>query len=286
MRLVLLILLAMLVVLSGCRGSRWAKRDADYRLKYPEHTDDPVKTVKQAIDARHVAGKRGAYVTFAGRDEPFAGGFDIGGFAYSEPWLEQRIGLSGLIHEEGKRPVSLGALTSLRAQVPSRLAPFAGVGAYCGWAGGDQRETLLSDEDDSLVTKIILDTKHEFVVAAFPEVGAHFWIDHRRRITASASYWFTNQDRSEDFLFFSIGFSWFGDQYQQFSTYPDPEFHHRFTPYRFPPPPHPSDTAGVAVASPYGELGVPPESIQPPATYPSTGAPPVQLPLAPPEGEE
>ncbi|MCO6043956.1 hypothetical protein NG895_08555 [Aeoliella sp. ICT_H6.2] len=278
MRLALFILLTVAVCLTGCRGSRWAKRDADYRRKYPEHTDDPLKTVKQAVDARHVAGKHGAYVSFAGRDEPFAGGFDIGGFRYTEPWLEQRIGLSGLLHEEGKRPVSLGLLTSMRAQVPSRLAPFAGVGAYAGWAGGEQREYTIFDEEEEAIAAAIFDTKHEFVVAAFPEVGMHFWIDHRRRLTTSVSYWFTNQDRGEDFLFFSVGFSWFSSNYQDYSNYSDGEFNERLGEFRLPPPPPPGTTEETVVPSPYSNLdvAVPEGVLQPPETYPSTGVPPLE----------
>ena len=247
-----LVLVVGIVAATGCQGSRWAKRDADYRQKYSKHTDDPVKTIKQAVDARHVRGKLGSYATLAGREAPFAGGWDTGVFQYPTPWLEQRLGFSGLIHEGGKRPVSLGMLSSHRVQVPTRLAPFVGVGGYLGWAGGEMREEPISDPGDPLVTKLILDTKHEFVVAAFPEVGAHFWIDHRRRLTASASYWFTNQDYNEDFLFFSIGFSWFDSRYEDHRTKPNGEF---LMPETIELPPPSLDEQPLA-ESPYAELTI------------------------------
>lgn len=62
----MLVLLALAT--AGCHGSRWAKRDADYAQQYPRHTDNVAKTVKQAIDARHVRGKRGYYIAGTGRD--------------------------------------------------------------------------------------------------------------------------------------------------------------------------------------------------------------------------
>ena len=269
-----LLLAFALVAAAGCHGSRWAKRDADYRHKYPEHTTVLTKTIKQSIDARHVRDKSGAYVSLAGREAPFAGGFDVGKFRYTEPWLEQRIGFSGLVHEAGKRPVSAGVLASSRVQTPSRLAPFVGVGGYLGWAGGSMREERLTDDDDDLATQLIFDTKHEFVVAAFPEVGAHFWIDHRRRVTVSASYWFTNQDYNEDFLFFSVGFSWFGDYYQDYRVQSEePYFPPEILEFEFPAPvaepPADSPYAHLLVEQP-SSIEASPSDAPPPAPEPPT----------------
>ncbi|QDU54098.1 hypothetical protein [Aeoliella mucimassa] len=283
--IVLHLVFVVVVATTGCHGSRWAKRDADYRQKYPEHSDDTLQTIKQAVDARHVKHKGGKYVALAGRDDPFAGGIDVGGFVYPEPWLELRGGLSGLVHESGKRPYSAGLLTSARVQPPSRFAPFAGVGGYLGWAGCDFRdigdhtyfpeeETYfpeVEEEETSLGGELIgaaivgtATAKHEFVVAAFPEVGAHFWIDHRRRVTVSASYWFSNQDYNEDFLFFTIGFSWFGDEYQDFEMTTSKPFH----PGELPDLPMPPPQAEPAPGSPYASL----EFDNAPATSPYDSA--------------
>jgi hypothetical protein len=68
------------VFLMGCTGSRWAKDDPDYAAKYPTHTDNVAKTVKQAIDARHLRDKGGVYAAVSGRDDPTAMGGEVGIF--------------------------------------------------------------------------------------------------------------------------------------------------------------------------------------------------------------
>lgn len=214
MRLTLLTIAVATLVVMGCNGSRWAKRDADYRRKYPQHTDNALKTVKQAVDARHVRGKSGGYIAGAGRDAPIAAGAETGVFHYGEPWLETRAGVAGLIHETGEHPISGGLIGSARIQIPSRFAPFAGIGVYGGWAGLESAENDGRDNDDDLLIDEPGETDSAFAVAIFPEVGAHFWINHRTRITTSVTYYVTNQGRDDDFLFYSVGLSFFGNQYE------------------------------------------------------------------------
>lgn len=214
MRLTVLVTVVAAMAAMGCHGSRWAKRDADYRQKYPKHTDDPLKTVKQAIDARHVRGKAGSYIAGAGRDDPVAAGAEAGAFFYGEPWLEGRIGLAGLIHETGEHPISGGMLGSVRLQIPSRLAPFAGIGVYGGWAGLESADNDGYDNDNDGSIDEWGENDHALALAIFPEVGAHLWISHRTRITTSVTYYVTNQGRDDDFLFYSVGLSFFGNMYE------------------------------------------------------------------------
>lgn len=223
----LLLLLAILA--NGCHGSRWAKRDADYRHKYSKHTNNVAKTIKQAVDARHVRGKQGFYIAGAGRDDPVAAGAEAGIFGYAEPWCEYRAGLSGLLHETGDHPLSGGMIGSARLQVPSRLAPFVGLGVYGGWAGLESAEDDGIDNDDDSFVDEPGENDSAFALAVFPEVGAHFWLNHRTRITTSVTYYVTNQGRDDDFLFYSVGLSFFGRAYERERhcppvSPPDPDF--------------------------------------------------------------
>lgn len=204
----------LLVVIVGCNGSRWAKRDADYRQKYPKHTSSVPKTIKQAIDARHVRGKTGGYIAGAGRDEPVAAGAEVGVFGYTEPWLEYRVGAAGLVHTTGDHPISGGLLGSARLQVPSRFAPFVGFGVYGGWAGLESAENDNIDNDNNGFVDEDGETAHDWALAMFPEVGAHFWLNHRVRLTTSVNYYVTNQGRDDDFLFYSVGLSFFPNRYE------------------------------------------------------------------------
>ncbi len=222
-----LLLLALLA--NGCHGSRWAKRDADYRHKYSKHTNNVAKTIKQAVDARHVRGKTGLYIAGAGRDDPVAAGAEAGVFGYAEPWCEYRAGFSGLVHETGDHPLSGGMIGSARLQVPSRFAPFVGLGVYGGWAGLESAEDDGIDNDDDTFVDEPGENDSAFALAVFPEIGTHFWLSHRTRITTSVTYYVTNQGRDDDFLFYSVGLSFFGRAYERERhcppiSPPDPDF--------------------------------------------------------------
>ncbi len=221
MRLFCLIFLsAATLTFAGCQGSRWARRDADYAHKYAKHTDSVPRMVKQAVDARHLRGKGGGYIAFAGRDDPTALGAEVGMSQYGEPWYETRVGLATLVHDGGDHPFSAGLTGSLRAQTPTRLAPFVGVGAYGGYsafsrADGDGRDNDKDgqiDEDGELDSGIAL--------AIYPEAGVHYWLNHRLRLTASASYYVTNQGRDDDFLFYSVGLAFLGSDYEETRSAP------------------------------------------------------------------
>lgn len=280
----LLALAAHCCIATGCNGSRWAKRDADYRQKYPRHTSSVPRTIKQAIDARYVRGKSGGYIAAAGRDDPIAAGAEVGLFGYSEPWLEVRGGLAGLIHETGERPLSGGMLGSVRLQAPSRVAPFVGLGIYGGWAGLESAENDNVDNDDNGFVDEDGETESDFAVAIFPEVGAHVWLNHRVRLTTSVNYYVTNQGRDDDFLFYSVGLSFFGSQYEARPHAPPVDCGDSVDwEYTAPDIPlqQPYKVESYQSKSPYTELTLagytprvkPTDNKTPPTIYPSTALP-------------
>ena len=198
-----LIAVALLVVAAGCSGSRWAKEDIDYAQKYPRHTDDVAKVAKQAIDARHVTGKRGAYAGFAGSDEPAGYGAEAGLFVYPRSWLETRIGGALLAHE-GEHQLSGGGIIGARVQTPSRLAPFAGVNGYLGYAGSRSADKDGADNDGDGDVDEFGEDETNLVGAIAPELGVHYWLTSRVRLTGSADYRLTSDGRGNDSLFYGL----------------------------------------------------------------------------------
>ena len=187
----------------GCTGSRWAKEDPDYAAKYSHHTDNVGKTIKQAIDARHLRKKGGLYGTLSGQDNPVAIGGEIGLFYYPKPYLEERIALAGLAYEDDY-PGSGGILFGGRLQSPSRIAPFVGSGIYVGQTpeislsedGIDNNRNGIIDDDDEV--------KQEFIGALVPEIGCHYWLSSKWRLTGSASYYVTTTSSDDQFLMFNV----------------------------------------------------------------------------------
>lgn len=191
-------------------GSRWARDDPDYAAKYPKHTESVTRAIKQAIDARHLRKKGGVYASVAGRDEPTALGGEAGGFYYPSPYVEGRLGLSGLIYE-GAEPVSGGLLAGARLQSPTRVAPFVGIGAY---AGLTPNAALTSDGIDNNFDGLVdndEETENEFVGALIPEAGCHFWLTPAWRVTGSASYFVTTSSTDNHFLMINVGLARMSD---------------------------------------------------------------------------
>lgn len=203
------IALGLLAVAAGCSGSRWAKEDPDYAQKYPRHTDDVAKVAKQAIDARHVIGKRGAYAGFAGSDEPAGYGAEAGLFVYPRSWLETRIGGALLAHE-GEHELSGGGILGARVQTPSRLAPFAGVNGYLGYAGSRSADKDGTDNDGDGDVDEFGEDEVNFVGAIAPELGVHYWLTSRVRLTGSADYRLTSDGRGNDSLFYGVSLAVLG----------------------------------------------------------------------------
>lgn len=197
---------AVAVALAGCQGSRWARDDIDYARKYPRHTDNVLKMAKQAADARHVRTKHGYYAGFAGRDEPFGAGVEAGLFAYPTSWIDTRIG-GALLGHDGPDPVSGGGVAGIRVQPPTRLAPFVGLGGYAGWTGFRDATDDHIDNDDNGFTDELGEQELDFAVSVFPEVGFHYGINGRLRLTGSADYRFASDGRDSDAIFYGLSIS-------------------------------------------------------------------------------
>lgn len=194
---------------SGCNlRSRWAIDDPAYAAKYAGATQTPSLKVKQAFDARHVEGGGGAYVTLAAADQPATLGGSIGVFAFPKSWLEVQGGLTGLVGSGAED--ALGGLTvGLRLQPPTRVAPFAGVGAVVTWSERDASHDGFDNDGDFLIDEFD-EEESNVLTAIYPEVGVHYWLNHRLRLTGSASYFVTSEGRDYDFWYYGLSLSIFG----------------------------------------------------------------------------
>jgi hypothetical protein len=203
MRLSIVLLLA---VCCGCSlRSRYAMDDPVYAAKYAEGVErwDLLGKAKQALDARHTAGLSGVYAAGGAQLLPASGnavfGGELGGEAYATNWLTGRAALSGYAGEDGYfTGLDLGA----RAQTPTRIAAFAGVGAFNGYASHEvDAESDLRDNDgngfiDEWGEK---ETEYDGWLSIFyPEVGAHFWINGSWRVTGYGRYLITSEGRAHD----------------------------------------------------------------------------------------
>jgi hypothetical protein len=205
------IVLTALVAISttgcGLTSNRWAMSDPVYFVKHHDASDNslPAKLVRLS-DASHVSGRQGSEFGFSGGSQYGSG--DFSGFKYVNSMVESRIGLVGLVggtNDPDERIVrALGGVhLGYRLQTPTRLAPFVGVGAFAGagdpeWLppAKDPNEfdfhSMGEDEDEG--TWILTDGQ----LAAYPELGFHYWITPRVRMTASGRYHITTDGADED----------------------------------------------------------------------------------------
>jgi len=201
-------LIPIFLLAAGCGTSRWAMDDPDYKAKYSEpYGDDKIpRMAKQAIDARHVGGKGGIYVQASGQTAPFNLGGEIGGFKYTTPCTTFRGGLMGLLSTNANG--MFGALDlGARVQTPTRLAPFAGVGTFVGlsdiWDEHDDSYHLPHHHhDDSAVRGI---------AGVYPELGLHYWLSGRSRLSLSGSYLVTTEGRGDDFWYCGVTMAFLRD---------------------------------------------------------------------------
>jgi hypothetical protein len=164
--------------------------DEDYAAKYGHSYEKKGKwrrMAKQSIDARFVDGKSGLHVGAVARGHPFYVGGEIGLFRYFTSYLSGRISFAGLASESDAH-WSKGADVGLRVQSPSRISPYAGVGAFAGsW-----------EEKVSAPSGFGTIKKSGGIGAVYPEVGAHVWLNGEMRLTAGARYYVTSGDRRND----------------------------------------------------------------------------------------
>ena len=189
---------------SGLLRSRWAMDDPVYAEKYADGAEktDIVGKVKQASDARFVEGASGLYASAGssawGDGTGMVGG-EVGVEVYGTSYWTGRTALVGFANQEdGYLGLDLGT----RLQVPSRLAPFVGVGMFAGYAEKSvvrDRDGEDNDEDGIIDERGEEDERISGVIAAlYPETGVHFWWTPRLRLTGFGRYVITTDGRDSD----------------------------------------------------------------------------------------
>jgi hypothetical protein len=182
---------------TGCGGlkSRYAMDDPIYANKYAEGAErgDILGKAKQAIDARHVTGLSGWYLSggalYRPKSDNSLAGADFGFENYIASWLSHRLGLGAYwSNSEGY----IGADTGVRAQLPTRVTPFIGAGAMFGVSkteipadkdGADNDDDDLYDEPGE--TKSGID---DVLAVVYPELGVHAWLNSHWRLTGYGRY--------------------------------------------------------------------------------------------------
>ncbi len=203
----LFLLIVVFVASSGCSllKSRYAMDDEVYAAKYGEGAErfDFLGKAKQMLDARHVDGLGGKYVSGGGQyqseaDRAFVGA-ELGVEGYPDNWISGRYSLAGYIGDnEGYAGLDAG----VRIQTPTRVAPFVGIGIFNGYSRG--RELADNDfrdnDDDGFIDepgeeKTGID---DWLSAVYPEVGMHAWLNGSMRLTAFGRYFVTTEGRARD----------------------------------------------------------------------------------------
>jgi hypothetical protein len=212
----LLYLLLLLLPAAGCMSSRWAMSDPDYAAKYgkPYGDDKVYRMAKQMVDARHVAGKSGTYCGGAFAGSPFTIGGQYGYFGYYDPWISTYGSLTAMTGT-GQPDLYFGLNSGVRVEAPSRFSPFAGAGMFVGanwhtiytvsrYLLHDSDDESGEESEDEYYEVVDKDFMPRALAAVYPEIGAHFWLDGRTRLTASGSYYFTSAGRADDFWFIGL----------------------------------------------------------------------------------
>lgn len=194
----LLLLLTLSASSVGCASlkSRYAMDNEVYAEKYAEGVpkSDVVGKLKQANDARWVEGHTGGYlgggVMVAPDTGSWMGAISKGREEYPYSWVSNRIAFEGIASTSQPEFLYGGIDLGIRAQTPSRIAPFVGAGGSVGFSAIDILASALEVEDD--------DDDWSVMAAAYPEVGVHFWVNGRYRLTFFGRYMITTSGRDHD----------------------------------------------------------------------------------------
>lgn len=202
------VLVVLIPVMTGCGSllkSRYAMDDPVYAEKYENGAEkgDLAGKLKQSVDARHVSGLGGPFVSggaqFRGKGESALAGAEVGYESYGSSWHSSRISLSGFV---GHDDWFAGLDTGVRLQLPARVTPFVGVGTFNGLS--TTREDATDDgvdNDDDGRTDERGETKMEpdaWLSSIYPEVGLHFWPTGKSRLTFYSRYLVTTEGRDSD----------------------------------------------------------------------------------------
>lgn len=194
--------LFLLLLPIGCRGtSKYGMDHPEYVRKY----DRPYKPgekywrmPKQMIDARHVAGDVGGTMGLGGGLSKHAGGLgaDLGGVFYSRSWLSFNTGLNGMLGASGDDGFALlGVRAGARVQTPTRLAPYAGIGAYAGLGPSTKPNPDYEQPNPYSFSSEPKQSRYatQGLVAAYPEFGLHWWCSGRVGVSVGSQYWMTSE---------------------------------------------------------------------------------------------
>jgi hypothetical protein len=192
-------------------------QDPEYAAKYSKpYKDDKIpRMAKQAIDARFIEGKSGVYIGGGGATEPATGGGEVGIFTYPYSWLETHAGAL-VLAGTGDQNLFAGATLGMRAQTPSRLAPYFGGGAFAGATASEVINALEEGDDDDFPlpepenpqNPSKNDDRTDFIAGVFPEAGLHLWLTPSVRLSAGGSYYVTTDGRDSDFWYYGGGISY------------------------------------------------------------------------------
>ena len=203
LRYLILLMMIWLASNAGCSlRSRYALDDPVYASKYQEGAEksDLAGKLKQAIDARHTKELSGLFASGGVQVRPrfgdAFGSIELGREVYIQNYLTNRISASGLA---GNGSGFVGLDVGTRLQSPTRLAPFVGVGGNAGISIRDfiSIATDRSDSEQSFISPEPSRTVSGFA-AVYPEVGAHFWLNGRLRLSGFGRYLVTTEGREFD----------------------------------------------------------------------------------------
>ncbi|WP_231615719.1 hypothetical protein [Novipirellula artificiosorum] len=189
---------------NGMTRSRWAMEDPVYQEKYADGADktDIAGKVKQASDARFIKDAFGYYgsagLSVLGDSANPMASAELGATGYWTSYMTNRVGLVAAVNTDD---IYMGGEAGFRLQTPTRLAPFAGLGLFAGYASHTEpAENDGVDNDDNGW----IDERGEEeeigggLAAIYPEVGVHFWWTPKVRLSVFGRQLITTEGRDAD----------------------------------------------------------------------------------------
>lgn len=204
---------AALLMVTGCAQIKWAVKDVveDVSGLDPDEQREVLRVTKRVALAPGRHGAVGVYATGGGGGDPETegGGGEVG-IDVNSYWWSSQLGI--MVY--GSTPADnyfIGPTARFRVQLPYRLTPFAGIGGFAGWGeihrrdddGMDDNDNGVIDDADEITTDSV------YFASVFPEVGAHFWVNDRIRVSGSGSYYITTEGRDHDFWMASVSITLF-----------------------------------------------------------------------------
>jgi len=158
--------------------------------------------------------KKGLYLDLGGRADPGAIVGELGFAGYPSEHLSFRGSLSFLLHEKNEG-ILLGVNIGGRYNFGKKLSPFVGLGLFAGSSEEDipaEDDNIDNDDDGSVDEDGEVKTEStNFMASIYPELGFHFWVTDKFRITFSSKYHITTKGRDYDFQMNSLGLTFIFD---------------------------------------------------------------------------